>query len=873
MACNAGHNEASFMKTLFGCRQTDAYRLIPHFKSMDDKAMWTRTRSEIPIPLAHEFNISPDIQNSLQIVTTSGNDLVYPVFMYDKLLDTRTYDPTQQPKVRSRRGAVAGLILPFDIWQREPHSRWTILAAGEKDMSVTRTKGLNAITLTGGEQTLPVTPKFFAGRKIAICYDNDDTGIRAGIRLANYLAKHGAIVKLVTLFHEGMENKEDLTDYFNKYGKTREDLINCIELTPIFEPTEDDSVPLITLHQAALPQYTNQIVSANIQVVAVADATFTMPSELVGTKTRQSGDDKGDTMATNDSEVWAVDEDNMQSVLHLVDNNFKEKQIRENQLKLLGIPMTERNISIKTYGRHTVYKATVTDMFETASKSDHMPMEFLVYSIGHRLESGKKYTATFKIVPHPYQGQQLVMVLWSVQQASDSVTSFKITPAVKASLDVFKGLTERVGVAEAMQECTERIKGLLGYNGNNTLIETLDLAYHTPLEFSLGRFSKMRAYLDTIVVGESRMGKSSTAETMRKAYGLGTFVSLAGNSATIPGLVGGSNKTGTGYQTKAGLIPQNHKGLMIFEEFGKCKADVISELTDIRSSNEVRITRVSGTLTLPAMVRMITLSNVKTLPGKDIRSIASYPNGISVIIELVGSAEDIARYDIMLVLGDKGTTLSDPYWQPLEPFAEEDYFARIRWVWSRTAEQIVISEEVGHYIFQQANALNGLYDSHIKIFGTEGWKKLARVAIAIAGYTVSTEDYENIIVKQEHVDYAVNYMTRIYDNPVFKLKQYVEHERKYNSTDAQATAALQEIFLQASGAVLHLDQETKTSRQMLMAASGLTNDQTTQIMNRLLSGMFIKLSGNDIMPTERFRLTASTINRHIIRRIGEPNGA
>ena len=121
---------------------------------------------------------------------------------------------------------------------------------------------------------------------------------------------------------------------------------------------------------------------------------------------------------------------------------------------------------------------------------------------------------------------------------------------------------------EKLTEITERVKGLLGYDGNNQLIQTIDLTYHTPLMFNMGRFQNIRAYLDTLIVGESRVGKSSTANCLRELYGLGTFTSLAGNSATIPGLVGGSNKTSNGFQTRAGIIPQNHKGMIIFEEFG-----------------------------------------------------------------------------------------------------------------------------------------------------------------------------------------------------------------------------------------------------------------------------------------------------------------
>jgi hypothetical protein len=429
-------------------------------------------------------------------------------------------------------------------------------------------------------------------------------------------------------------------------------------------------------------------------------------------------------------------------------------------------------------------------------------------------------------------------------------------------------------VPEKLHSLTQKVKGLLGYNGNDLLIMLLDLAYHTVLSFNLGQFKNVRGYLDTLIVGESRVGKSSTADTLRKLYQLGTFTSLAGNSATIPGLIGGSNKTAGGsMQTKAGLIPQNHKGLIIFEEFGKCNSNITAELTDIRSSNEVRITRVSGTLSLPAMVRMISLSNVKSTGSNEIKSIASYPNGIAIVTELVPTAEDIARYDLLCVLSDKGNAQIDPYWQPETPLPTEAYQTRVRWVWSRTADQILIAEDVGNYIIQQANELNKTYDCHIKIFGTEAWKKLSRLAIAIAGYLVSTdESYQNIVVLKEHVDFAVNLLIQLYDNPTFRLKEYVENERKYNCIDDAGIQLLQEMYIKVPQLLIMLEQEARPSRNSLMAAVGLDANQYNGFMSQLIRGSFIKLAGMDIIPTERFRLGMARINRNgSLVRIGENN--
>ena len=354
-------------------------------------------------------------------------------------------------------------------------------------------------------------------------------------------------------------------------------------------------------------------------------------------------------------------------------------------------------------------------------------------------------------------------------------------------------------------------------------------------------------------------------------YGLGTFASLAGNSATIAGLIGGSNKTLAGFQTRAGVIPQNHKGLIIFEEFGKSSTQIIKELTDIRSSNEVRIVRVSGTLTLPATVRMITLTNPKTIGGA-IKAIDAYPNGMSVLLDLIDTAEDIARYDMILVLGDKGSLELDPTWEAPIPFTTEEYRTRIRWIWSRPASHIILSKDVERLIADRSNALNKTYASHIKIFGTETWKKLSRIAIAVAGYLVSTDDtFEKIIVKEEHVVYAEKILVALYDNQTFKLKEYVQMERRYSETDENAVALLRDLAIKYPSVIQHLEMNSTTTRNSLAAVAGLSSDEINKVVNGLVKGFFVRINEHSILPTERYRMTLKQVNReHLsVRRLGE----
>jgi DNA primase len=875
-ACGTGYSELQFMQKILDCSFLNAKRLQHCFDNDEDELMWNNSTrlSEETKARAMNLGISEAIISELNIKTPTGTTdvMAFPVFMYGHLIDVRNYNPGGTPKIKSRANCPSGIVLPFDLWRNTPKNRTTIVCAGEKDMAIARTMGFNAITLTGGEQAPCITPAEFKDRKVVICYDNDDAGHQGALKLALQLYEYTKDIKIITNFHEVCcEKGEDITDFFIKYGKTKRDLIGYIEATPVFVPTEEmlnKQYPIISLLEASKPENVGKMVRSNIQVVAVADSTFTIPSVIFAEKIKLTG--QNDNMFVGECREWELSEDNCQDTLHLMDNNFKEETINKNIRDILKIMQTERCVSIKKLTKRTVFKVSVTDLFET-NDVDISPMEYTAYSLDQKLESGKKYLATYKLVPHPYKGQQLTMVITEVVQANDSVTNFQLTSETKENLKKYSdALKNFQTVTDKVQRLTNCVKGLLGYNGNDTLIQALDLAYNTPLQFNFGTFKNVRGYLDTLIIGESRVGKSSTADTLRKTYGLGIFTSLAGNSATIPGLVGGSNKTAGGYQTRAGIIPQNHKGLIIFEEFGKSNANVLKELTDIRSSNEVRVTRVSGTLTLPATVRMIALTNVKAHNGS-IRPIAAYPHGFSILTELVDTAEDIARYDLIVILSDKGASQIDPFWEPDQPLEQDVYKTHIRWVWSRQPEDIIIDREVGLYIMEQSNELNKTYPCHIKLFGTECWKKVSRLAIAVAAYVMSTDDTQSkVIVTKEHVDYAIAFYKRIYDNETFKLKEYVEHERRYSEIDEAGVAKLQDLYNKFTNMILHLEQSSTTSKNTLGAATGLSNDDLNKALNILSKCLFITFENHEIVPTERFRLGLNQINRDtVIRGVGE----
>ena len=875
--CEKGLSEVSFISEILGCKYEAASKIASLYRDVENLHSWNQLKlNPRTKEICNELGISNEVIEELHLKTENREeDIAFPVLMYGKVVDVRNYSPyNRAAKIRSRAGSTTGMVIPFDLWiNTNPHT-WTIICAGEKDMAVARSNGFNAITLTGGEKALPKILKPFKNRRVAICYDHDEAGIEGAKSVAAAILPYAAEVRICTGFHEVCkEHGEDITDFFTKYKKTKRDLQKYIIDSPVFTPEEAAVVskvthPFVTLLEASQPKYIGRVVQSNIQVVATYEKAMPVPTTIHAVKLNTSGDDKYNLMQQGETRDWELCDKTCQDVLKLVDNNFTEQQIRDNTREILGITKIERDVKIERPTKETVYQCNVTDLFEVTTKNPQT-IEFVAYVIGKRLESGKKYCITYKLTPHPFKGQQLTMIILDATEAADSITDFHLTEDNKKMLDQVKNMEG--SVHDKVETLSEMAKSYIGYDGYNKLIKAIDLSFHAALQFNFNGNTE-RGTLDTLIVTESRIGKSSTAEALQKLYSLGTFVSLAGGNATIAGIIGGSNKVNGSYQTRAGLLPMNHRGLVIFEELAKCDKDLVKALTDTRSSGSVKITRVSGDLQLPALVRMITLSNVKS-SSKNIQPIASYPNGITILVDLIGTPEDIARYDLMLVMGETGNRIIDPNWRPITPFEPEVYKTKIRWVWSRNPDQIIITREVVEYIFKKCNELNSKYDSHIKIFGTEAWKKVARLATAIAGYIVSTDDtYEKIIVTTECVDEAVDYLISCYDNNTFKLKEYVDNERRYGDIDDDGIKLLQDIYNQSPMTIRQLSVLDKTNRMNLISATGLDNDMYNKLMNRLVQGAFVKFDGYDIVPTERFRKGFGLIDKSgNIVRLGEFN--
>jgi hypothetical protein len=148
-----------------------------------------------------------------------------------------------------------------------------------------------------------------------------------------------------------------------------------------------------------------------------------------------------------------------------------------------------------------------------------------------------------------------------------------------------------------------------------------------------------------------------------------------------------------------------------------------------------------------------------------------------------------------------------------------------------------------------------------KIFSTETWKKLTRLAIAIAGYTVSTDmEYNNIIVNEAHVNIAGTLLKSIYDNDIFKLKQFTDEERKKLYSSTGDTMKIRDLRTRFPAVMQYLENNSTISKSTLFTISGVDQTVFNDVMQNLSKDYFIELSRDRVFPTPKLLMTLRKLN-------------
>lgn len=710
-----------------------------------------------------------------------------------------------------------------------------VLTEGEMDCLVARDRGFNSITSTAGVGTWRQEWSFmFKDRDVYIVYDCDTAGVSNAKKVAVSLTRAGAraYIVLLPLSTKGA----DLTDYFVSQGFTAKNFQRLLDDTPLFEgavskhengrTAEPEDVELSDTFRSDL---TNRPLRTTATVIGKVHPPYSLPSQVALTCDQDWGDHCNKCpMSLLHNGSHKLDIPAHEDVLERMWDKAEDR-INEEVLRAENIPHRCPRVQVDQLGQHTVERLYV---MPSVDRMDLMGerVERMVYNVGrHNTPLNSTVSITGVSTPDP-RNAELIMHTWECQETRTNLDNFAMTPELLEDLAVFqpkpdeKPLTAMARIARDLSANVTRIYG------RTDMHIAYDLVWHSVLNFPFRGPLVGKGWLELLVVGDTRTGKSEAAEKLRQHYQAGVPTSCEG--ATLPGLVGGAQTAGrsNNWIVSWGIIPQQDRRLVILDEAGGLKdKGVLENMSEIRSSGVAKITKIVSQQT-NARTRLLWISN-----PVDGRSIAELPRGaIDAIEDLINTPEDIARFDMAMVAarGDVDSSVINAAKPPKvrHVYTSDLCSALVLWAWSRKPDQIkwergaerlclILAERMGHE-YVPAPPLVQAENARVK---------LARMAVAIAARLFSHDGTgEKVVVCKTHVYAARAFLRRLYAMPSFG---YEAHSKKEIHAREVAEASKRECWnwlkrhVRERTALLAVINDSQFRSQDLEVFGGVSRDE------------------------------------------------
>ena len=123
------------------------------------------------------------------------------------------------------------------------------------------------------------------------------------------------------------------------------------------------------------------------------------------------------------------------------------------------------------------------------------------------------------------------------------------------------------------------------------------------------------------------------------------------------------------------------------------------------------------------------------------------------------------------------------------------------------------------------------------------------------------DSFENIIVTKEIVDYMCTYLDKVYDSPTFKLSAYANEYKTYSNYTDEDIKELEKLYARNATLLDYLNGSSRTTRANVASVSGMENAKFFPIFNKLVADKFIRLSVDNVYPTDKFRKVYAVMDK------------
>jgi len=674
--------------------------------------------------------------------------------------------------------------------------RRVILSEGEMDKLILRQYRFPSLTATAGAGTwFSEWNRYFAGKIVYICYDVDEGGENGARKVANELRVAAQAVHIIKLPLQAKGS--DVTDYFVHQGHGRQSFIDLMKATPPYRERKlsrerartATEVPEVRMRNSFDPG----LLDKPISMVATISGRSATPTALPRRIELTCGMDWQKTKCAkcpmenlwggqHKHEVPADD----RLVLKMMD--MPDDKRGAEVLRALEIPSTCPKVEFTLHDQWRIDELAVVPNIDDPDEGEGEQVLRRIFNV---TEQGKltpvNTTARLTGVStaNPKNGQ-VVFQSWDMQETKTSLDRFVMTEELRGALeDVFQPGPAQTPMDKLTELARDLAANVTHIYGRPELHIAYDLVWHSVLDFPFRGSRLGKGWLELLVMGDTRTGKSEAAERLRHHYQCGVLKSCEG--ATLAGLVGGAQQIGNSWVITWGTIPLQDRRLVILDEVsGMQDKNIIEQMSAVRSSGRAQVSKIVSQETF-ARTRTIWLGN-----PVDGRSIREHNNGaIDAIQKLIPNPEDIARFDLAMVAAqaDVNSTVINAATPPRAPRRATQALssALVTWAWSRTAEDVLWGKGVERRVLTAAEELGRRYIPDPPLVQPENVRvKLARLAVAIAARLFSHDGTgQKVLVQEEHVRAAVEFLDDLYGRRWFG---YADHSRK----ELRARAAAEE---------------------------------------------------------------------------------
>ena len=716
----------------------------------------------ITIPVTNEFGLAVNLRRYLP---NCKNEQIPKIVNYTN------------STIRIKYGSPT-MIFPLQVLLDSSYNDTIVLCEGEIDTLSLLSVGINAVTMTNGAMSWAQQyARLFDYKQVVLAFDNDQAGRKAALLCKKRLKTRVKSIKTLPI---PIKVGKDVNDWIVKDAKMQKSISwhVLIDRLPCDIVNKDQQI--ISSEQSVLPlDSTNEVRyrEKNIVVEALVagkdSISYTIPIRInVRIKNRCSrGTCPNATILATKDKVVSFDP-NSRSILDLIEQD--DKYINGLARQIAGFKCKSCTYTIERTDFVNVGQIILVPTIDSKAKEYTYRTCFF---IGKGVVTNKAYKLYGKAVEHP-KTQESVLIFNNAEHSQSQIESFKMTSVLHEQLRVFCCPVNSNVIEKLEQIAQWQSNYVTKIIGRSDLHIAVDLAYHSVKSFSIKDTFVRRGMLDILILGDTRCGKGMVAEGLKNYYQLGDIAS--GENCSRAGLIGGcevnSNKR---YTIKWGLLPLNNNRLVIIDEISAISQHDLGTFSRIRSEGIAEVFKIAREVT-EADVRLVWMGN-----PRERKQISFYNQGIVAVRDLIGSAEDISRFDFALIVSSDEVSskdinsYTDIDLQHKEDFLQEAFKNLVLWVWSRKAEDVIISPEISQKILEIAIQLGSIYSSDIPLVQSENIRiKLAKISVAIAARLFSTDETgEKVIVRLAHVKAAELWLNRLYSKPNMAYDVFSEMRR------------------------------------------------------------------------------------------------